>query len=49
MGIVQQAAFTDSIPFTLRLVLRNNPDLLRKRHQPLVIESFNLTYANPNR
>jgi len=48
-GIVQQAAFTDSIPFTLRLVLRSNPDLLRKRRQPLVVESFNLTYANPNR
>ena len=44
-GIVRQAPFTDSIPFTLRLVLRHNPDLLRKRHQPLVIENFTLTYA----
>lgn len=48
-GIVRQAPFTDSIPFTLRLVLRHNPDLLRKRHQPLVIESFTLTYAPPTR
>ena len=48
-GLVQQAPFTDSIAYTLRLVLRNNPDLLRKHLQPLTVETFQLTYANPNR
>ena len=46
-GTVRQAPYSDSIPFTLRLVLRHNPDFLRKRHQPLVIEKFTLTYAPP--
>jgi hypothetical protein len=48
-GLVQQAPFTDSIAYTLRLVLRNNPDLLRKRLQPLTVESFHITYASPTR
>lgn len=48
-GQIQQAPFSDSIPFTLRLVLQHNPDLLRQRHQPLVIESFDLRYASPKR
>jgi hypothetical protein len=45
-GFLQQAPFTDSIPFTLRLSLRHNPDLLRRRQRPLVIESFTLQYEN---
>ena len=48
-GFLQQAPFTDSIPFTLRLSLRHNPDLLRRRQRPLVIESFTLQYENPKR
>ena len=46
-GLDQQSQFTDSFPFTLRLVLRNNPDLIRQRQQPLVVDSFTLTYASP--
>ncbi|HRI16442.1 MAG TPA: hypothetical protein PLX89_25900 [Verrucomicrobiota bacterium] len=48
-GFVQQVPFSDSIPFTLRLVLRSNPDLLRKGQQPLIVENFELTYATPTR
>ena len=47
-GLDQQSPYTDSFPFTLRLVLRNNPDLIRQRQQPLVVDSFTLTYASPS-
>lgn len=46
-GFVQQSPFADAIPFTLRLTLRHNPDLLRLRQRPLVVESFTLLYENP--
>lgn len=48
-GFVQQAPFSDSLPFTLDLVLRFNPDLLRQRHQPLIVDHFTLTYAPSTR
>jgi hypothetical protein len=48
-GFIQQAPYSDAIPFTLRLTLRSNPDLLRLKLQPLLIESFDLVYATPKR
>jgi len=46
-GFIQQAPFADSIPFTLQLTLRFNPDLLRRRQRPLVVDSFSLAYEDP--
>jgi hypothetical protein len=46
-GVVQQASFSDSVPFNLRLVLRPNPDLLRNRRQPTVVSQFTLRYEKP--
>ena len=43
-GVVQQAPFTEVIPFTLGLLLKPNPDLLRNRRQPTVVTHFNLNY-----
>ena len=46
-GVVQQAPFSDAVPFTLRLVLKPNPDLIRNRRQPVVVTQFTLKYENP--
>ena len=49
-GLVQQAPFSDAVPFTLRLVLKPNPDLLRNRRQPVTVTQFALIYektSNP--
>jgi hypothetical protein len=46
-GIVQQAPYTEAVPFTLRLVLKANPDLLRMRRQPTVVTQFTLRYETP--
>ena len=48
-GFIQQAPYSDAIPFTLRLTLRNNPDLLRLKLQPFVIDPFELQYATSKR
>ena len=44
-GTVQQAPFSDAVPFSLRLVLKPNLDLLHNRHQPVVITHFTIRYA----
>ncbi len=46
-GLVEQAAFSDAVPFSLRLVLQPNPDLLRNRRQPVVVTKFTLHYEKP--
>ena len=46
-GVVQQAAFSEVVPFSLRLVLKPNPDLLRNRRQPVVVTQFTLHYVTP--
>jgi hypothetical protein len=48
-GRVQEALFVDSVPFTLRLDLQYNPDLLSNRRQPTVVKQFTLTYEAPRR
>jgi hypothetical protein len=48
-GFVQNAPFADSIPFTLRIILKHNPDLLRRRQRPLVVDSFTLVYEASKR
>ena len=47
-GVVQQAPFTEVVPFTLRLVLKPNPDLLRNRRQPTQVTQFTLRYETPH-
>lgn len=41
-GVVHEAAFTESLSFVLRLVLKPNPDLLRNRRQPTTVTRFTL-------
>ena len=48
-GLVQKASFSEAVPFTLRLVFKANPDLLRNRRQPLVLTQFTLHYDTPAR
>jgi hypothetical protein len=43
-GFVQGAPFSDSVPFTLLLVLQHNTDLLSNRRQPTLVNQFTLTY-----
>lgn len=47
-GIIQQAAYTEAIPFSLRLILKANPDLLRNRRQPTMVTQFTLRYETPH-
>jgi hypothetical protein len=47
-GVFEQAPFTEVIPFTLRLTLRPNPDLLRNRRQPTLVTDFALLYEHPS-
>jgi len=46
-GMVQDAPFTEVLPFTLRLILRPNPDLLRNHHHPTIVTQFALRYEPP--
>jgi hypothetical protein len=46
-GMVEQAPFSDAVPFSLRLVLKLNPDLLHNRRQPVVVTQFTLHYEKP--
>jgi hypothetical protein len=48
-GLVEQASFSDAVPFSLRLVLKPNPDLARNRRQPVVVTQFTLKYEKPAR
>ena len=48
-GLVEQAPFSDAVPFSLRLVLKPNPDLARNRRQPIVVTQFTLKYEKPAR
>ncbi|PWU19872.1 MAG: hypothetical protein C5B50_05430 [Verrucomicrobia bacterium] len=43
-GVLNEKPFTDALHFTLDLVMRRNPDLLRNRVQPLKIFDFTLNY-----
>ncbi len=45
-GVYEEAAFTEVIHFTLRLVFRPNPDLLGNRRQPTVVTEFELAYTH---
>lgn len=47
-GLVQDAPFTELVRFTLRLVLVPNPDLLRNRRQPTIVNQFSLKYETPH-
>ncbi len=47
-GIVQQTQFSETVPFTLRLVLKSNLDLLHNRRQPTLVKEFLLTYETPH-
>jgi hypothetical protein len=44
-GLIKDAAFTEALRFTLRLVLKPNPDLLRNQRQPTLVAQFTLRYA----
>ncbi len=46
-GVGEQAAFSDAVTFSLRLVLKPNLDLLRNRRQPVVVTQFTLHYEKP--
>ena len=46
-GMVEQAPFSDAVPFNLRLVLKPNTDLLHNRRQPVVVTQFTLHYDKP--
>lgn len=46
-GAIQKVPFTEVVPFTLRLVLKPNPDLLRNRRQPTLVTQFTLRYEKP--
>lgn len=46
-GTQAGVAFTEVIPFTLRLLLRPNPDLLSNRRQPTLVTGFELAYEAP--
>lgn len=43
-GVVQHTPFSETIPFTLRLDLQHNADLLRNRRQPTLLKSFTISY-----
>lgn len=43
-GIFQKQAFTEVLPFVLKLTLQHNPNLLRKRRHPTVVTDFQLDY-----
>lgn len=47
-GTQAGVAFTEVIPFTLRLLLRPNPDLLSNRRQPTLVTGFELAYEAPH-
>ena len=46
-GSVQQAPFVETMPFTLRLLLKPNPDLLRNKRQPTIVTHFSISYETP--
>lgn len=48
-GVVQQAPFSETIPFTLRLDLQHNVDLLRNRRQPTLLKRFVISYEADRR
>ena len=43
-GVMDNKPFSDAVSFTLDLIMRRNPDLLRNKLQPLKIWDFNLNY-----
>lgn len=43
-GVVQMTPFVDVVPFSLRLDLQPNPDLLGNRRQPTLVKTFQLAY-----
>jgi hypothetical protein len=43
-GVLHEKPFTDALEFTLDLIMRRNPDVLRSRIQPLKIWDFTLVY-----
>jgi hypothetical protein len=48
-GVVQHAPYRETIPFTLRLDLKHNTDLLRNRRQPTLLKSFAISYEAQRR